>query len=260
MIDSHAHIHDAAFDQDRAAVLERAREAGVEEIVTVGCDLDDSRRACEAAEAFGLAATIGIHPHEAKDAPSDLAVAFDDLRRQYGERIVAVGETGLDYHYDHSPRDVQRPVFMAQLRYARERELPLIFHVREAHDDFVAALREGFDPSRQRGIVHCFTGTADHATTFVQEFGLLLGIGGVVTFKTAEPLREAVRAVGLDPLVLETDCPYLAPVPFRGRRNEPAYITEASRTVAQLLGITPAAVSERTDANARRLFGFTVTA
>jgi TatD DNase family protein len=255
MIDTHAHVHDRAFDEDRAAMLERARLAGVEAIVTVGCDVEDSRRACETAEAFGFAATIGIHPHEAKDAPTDLAGVFDGLRARFGARVVAVGETGLDYHYDHSPREVQRAVFAAQLGYAREREMPLVFHQREAHDDFVAALRAEYDPAAQRGIVHCFTGTPDEAQLFAGEFRLLLGIGGVVTFKTAQPLRDAVKAVGLDAIVLETDCPYLAPIPHRGKRNEPAYLADTARVVADVLGVDPATVVARADANARRIFG-----
>jgi TatD DNase family protein len=260
MIDTHAHVHDRAFDPDREAMLARAKERGVDAIVTVGCDLEDSRRACEVAGTYGLAATIGIHPHEAKDAPHDLAAAFDALRARYGERIVAVGETGLDYHYDHSPRDVQRAVFAAQLAYAGERGLPLVFHQREAVDDFIAGLRAGYDARAQRGIVHCFTGTPDEARVFAGEFGLLLGIGGVVTFKTAQPLRDAVRAVGLDAIVLETDCPYLAPVPHRGKRNEPAYVAETARAVAGVLGVDVATVIERTDASARRVFGLEVAA
>ena len=260
MIDTHAHVHDESFDDDRDAMLERAREAGVDAIVTVGCDVDDSRRACDVAERRRLFATIGIHPHEAKDAPDDLAAAFDALRERYGARIVAVGETGLDYHYDHSPRDVQRAVLGLQLAYARERGMPLVFHQREAHDDFVAALRSGYDPGAQRGIVHCFTGTRDEARVFAGEFGLVLGIGGVVTFKTADALREAVRDVGLDAIVLETDCPYLAPIPHRGRRNEVAFVADTARVVADVLGVSVGTVVARTDANARRVLGLEVAA
>jgi TatD DNase family protein len=130
-----------------------------------------------------------------------------------------------------------------------------VFHQREAHDDFVAALRAGYDPAVQRGIVHCFTGTPDEAQLFAGEFGLLLGIGGVVTFKTAQPLRDAVKAVGLDAIVLETDCPYLAPIPHRGKRNEPAYLADTARVVADVLGVDAATVVARADANARRIFG-----
>ena len=258
MIDTHAHVHDHAFDEDRGAMLARARARGVDAIVTVGCDVEDSRRACEVAESFSLAATIGVHPHEAKDAPEDLTAAFDALRARYGERIVAVGETGLDYYYDHSPRDVQRAVLAKQLTYARERDLPLVFHQRDAHDDFVAALRAGFDPRRQRGVVHCFTGDATEARVFAGEFGLVLGIGGVVTFKTAQALRDAVSAVGLDAIVLETDCPYLAPVPHRGKRNEVAFVADTARVVAEVLGTDVATVVARTDANARRILGVEV--
>jgi TatD DNase family protein len=254
MIDTHAHVHDRAFDEDRDAMVARARERGVDAIVTVGCDAQDSRRACETAERFGLAATIGIHPHEAKDAPPDLPATFDALRERFGARVVAVGETGLDYHYDHSPREVQRAVFATQLAYACERALPLVFHQREAHDDFVAALRAGYDPQTQRGVVHCFTGTPAEAQLFFGEFKLLLGIGGVVTFKTAQPLRDAVREVGLDAIVLETDCPYLAPVPHRGKRNEVGYVTDTARVVAEVLGVDVGTVVARTDANARALF------
>lgn len=260
MIDTHAHVHDRAFDEDREAVLARARERGVATIVTVGCDVEDSRRACEIAERYGLAATIGIHPHEAKDAPADLAAVFDGLRERYGERIAAVGETGLDYHYDHSPRDVQRAVFAAQLAYARERGLPLVFHQREAHEDFVAVLRAGYDARAQHGIVHCFTGTPAEARIFAGQFGLVLGIGGVVTFKTAQPLRDAVKEVGLDAIVLETDCPYLAPVPHRGKRNEPAFVADTARVVADVLGTDVETVIARADANARRILALEVAA
>jgi TatD DNase family protein len=260
MIDTHAHVHDRSFDEDRDAMLARARAAGVDAVVTIGCDVEDSGRACEIAERYGLAATIGIHPHEAKDAPADLPAAFDALRERYGARVVAVGETGLDYHYDHSPRDVQRAVFAAQLAYARKRGLPLVFHQREAHDDFVAALRAGYDSRAQRGVVHCFTGTADEARVFAGELGLVLGIGGVVTFKTAAALRDAVKEAGLDAIVLETDCPYLAPVPHRGARNEVAFVADTARVVADVLGVGVDTVIARTDANARRVLGLQVPA
>src|ERR1700681_145483 len=260
MIDTHAHVHDRSFDDDRDAMLARARERGVDAIVTVGCDVDDSRRACDTAGLHGLAATIGIHPHEAKDAPDDIPAAFDALRERYGARIVAVGETGLDYHYDHSPRDVQRDVFARLRAYARACGLPLVFHQREAHDDFVAALRAGYDPRAQRGIVHCFTGTTDEARVFAGEFGLVLGIGGVVTFKTATALRDAVKDVGLDAIVLETDCSYLAPIPRRGRRNEVAFVADTARVVADVLGVSIDTVVASIGANARRVLGLEVPA
>jgi len=253
MFDTHAHVHDAKFDVDRAAMLARAQKAGVERIVTVGCDLADSRRALEVAREFGLQASIGVHPHEARDAPADLAAVLEGLRAGAPVQPVAVGETGLDYYYDHSPRDVQRAVMVAQVRYARERALPLIFHQRDAYDDFAAILRDEFGRP-MRGIVHCFTGDEAQARAFVDEFGLLLGIGGVLTFKNAQSLRDAVRAVGLDNIVLETDSPYLAPEPYRGKRNEPAFIAATATRLAELFQTGVADVIARTGANAAALF------
>ncbi|HUN29604.1 MAG TPA: TatD family hydrolase [Alphaproteobacteria bacterium] len=251
MIDTHAHIHDPKFDEDRAAIVERARTAGVSTIVTVGCDVGDSFRALECAREYRVYASVGIHPHEAKDAPTDIAAVFESFLRD--PRVIAIGEAGLDYYYDHSPRDVQRRVLREQLELAREAGFPFIFHQRDAFEDFLAILREMWRPP-MRGVVHCFTGDADQARILTQEFGLYLGIGGVITFKTAEPLREAVRSVGLQSLVLETDCPYLAPVPHRGARNEPAYVELAARRVAQELGCTFDEVAAATDANARTVF------
>lgn len=254
MIDTHAHVHDKQFDEDRDAVIERARAAGIEAIITVGCDLDDSARAIACAHRYGLRASVGIHPHEAKTAPEDLAEAFDAL---LDPTVIAVGETGLDYYYDHSPRDVQQRVLRAQIRFARERNLPVIFHHRDAYDDFIAILRDEFTVG-MRGVIHCFTGDAPQARTYVDEFGLRLGIGGVLTFKTADGLRDAVRGVGLDPLILETDCPYLAPIPHRGKRNEPAYIAATAQRLSDVLDVSLTGILARTDANAKVLFGATL--
>lgn len=253
MIDTHAHIHDPKFDEDRDAMLARARAAGVETIVTVGTDLDDSDRALKAAETYGLHASIGIHPHEAVDAPADVAAAIDELRKRHARKPIAIGETGLDYYYDHSPHADQQRVLRAQLAYARAHDLPLIFHQRDATDDFVGILREEF-VAPMRGVIHCFTGTTDEARVFVNEFGLRLGIGGVSTFKTAQGLRDAILAVGIEPLILETDCPYLAPIPHRGKRNEPAFMVETAKTVAHTLGLALDETIATTTHTARRLF------
>ena len=253
MIDTHAHIHDPKFDEDRIEMLARATAAGIETILTIGTDLDDSERALAAAEAHGLHASIGIHPHEAIDAPADIAAAFDALRARFRIAPLAIGETGLDYYYDHSPHDVQQAVLRKQLAYAREHDLPLIFHQRDATDDFVAILREAF-VAPMRGVIHCFTGTTAEAKIFVDEFGLKLGIGGVSTFKTAQGLRDAIAAVGIEPLILETDCPYLAPIPHRGKRNEPAFMVESAKTVAATLGLSLEATQAATTRTARQLF------
>jgi TatD DNase family protein len=253
IFETHAHVHDASFDADRAAVLQRARTAGVERIVTVGCDLADSARAHAAAVEHGLDWTIGIHPHEAKDAPPDIAAAFDAAIGAARQPPLAVGETGLDFYYDHSPRGAQHATMRAQVQYARERGLPIVFHQRDAFDEFVATLRAEWRPG-MRGVVHCFTGDTEQARCLVQEFGLCLGIGGVVTFKTAQALRDAVVAIGLERLVLETDCPYLAPVPMRGKRNEPAFIVHVAEVLARLFERTPGEVARVTGQTARVLF------
>jgi TatD DNase family protein len=252
MIDTHCHLHDKQFDGDREQTITRALDAGINAMLVVGCDLADSARAIATARRFGLKASLGIHPHEAKDAPAGLAAAFAPFLD--GSTVVAIGETGLDYYYDHSPRDAQARVLREQLRFARERELPVIFHQRDAFDDFVAILRSDFKPE-MRGVVHCFTGNAEQARTLTGEFGLSLGIGGVVTFANAAPLRDAVRAAGIENVVLETDCPYLAPVPMRGRRNEPSYLTHVAAKLTEVLGLGVDEIVATTNRNAYALFG-----
>ncbi len=253
MFDTHAHIHDAAFDGDRDEMLERAGLAGVDRIVTIGTDLADSRRARDVALDHGIAYAIGIHPHEAANAPEDVFGALHDLATSAQRGPAAVGEMGLDFFYGHSPRDAQLRVLREQLRFSAESELPAIFHVRDAFDEFVDVLRDC--GAGVRGVVHCFTGNEAQARTYVDEFGFKLGIGGVVTFKTAQSVRDAVAVVGLAHLVLETDCPYLAPVPHRGQRNEPAFITATARRLAEVLGTSPESVERQTADNARELFG-----
>ena len=259
MIDSHAHIHDAAFDDDRSEMIARARAAGVTNIIAVGTDLADSERAIAVAREYGTAVAIGIHPHEAEHAPDDIDAAFAPLFAA-AEQVVAIGEIGLDYHYEHSPREVQQRVLRAQLALADRHDLPVIFHEREAGDDFLMILRE--ENARRktlarpalRGVIHCFTRDTTAAKTYTGEFGLLLGIGGVLTFKTAQNLRDAVVTVGLESLILETDCPYLAPVPNRGQRNEPAMMQHTAEKLASLLNCTTDYVNAATTKNAKGLF------
>lgn len=253
MFDTHAHVHAAAFDEDRDAVVQRARDAGVTRVMAIGTDLADSARARDVAAACGLDYAIGIHPHEAKDAPEDIAAALDGIAAD-GEYVPrAVGEMGLDYFYGHSPPETQRRVLVAQMRYARERGLPAVFHQRDAFPDFIDVLRH--EGHGLRGVVHCFTGDAEQARRLTGEFGLMLGIGGVLTFKNAQALRETVKAGGLGSLVLETDAPYLAPVPYRGRRNEPSFVTATAARLAELFETSVDHVTARTNDTARALFG-----
>lgn len=254
MIDTHAHVHDKRFDDDRAQMLQRARDRGIETILTVGCDLDDSARALACAQQFGLYASVGIHPHEAKAMPADLEAAFAPFLAD--PRVIAIGEAGLDYFYGHSPREDQIACMRAQVRLAKERGYPVIFHHRDAFEDFERVLREEF-VAPMRGVVHCFTGDSHQADVYTREFGLKLGIGGVMTFRTAQTLRDAIKSAGLQACILETDCPYLAPVPHRGKRNEPAFVADTAQALATLCGVSLDDVIAVTDANAKTLFGFT---
>lgn len=252
MIDTHCHVHDRAFDADRDEVVARAREAGVSAMITIGEDLDDSATAADVAQLYGLYAAAGIHPHEAANAPAEFETQLKALLAR--ENVIALGEIGLDYYYEHSPRDVQARVFTEQLRVGRESELPIVFHQRDAFEDFTSILRREWRP-KMRGIVHCFTGTPAQARTYVDDFGLALGIGGVLTFPKAQEVRDAVSEAGLDAIVLETDCPYLAPVPKRGKRNEPSFVTYTAAALADLLKVSLDEVVARTNANARALLG-----
>lgn len=251
MIDTHCHVHDKQYDADRDAVVARARDAGVTQMVTIGENVADSARAIAIAEPYEIGVAVGIHPHEAKSAPADIEAELRALLDKPG--VIAIGETGLDYYYDHSPREHQAAVLRAQIRLARETRLPVVFHHRDAFADFCAILREEWTDG-MRGVVHCFTGTTEQANTFIGEFDLYLGIGGVLTFPNAAGLRDAVIGVGPGKLVLETDCPYLAPVPMRGKRNEPAFVAYTATKLAELLAMRHDDLIAATEQNAKTLF------
>ena len=255
-VDSHAHIDGPEYDADRDEVIARARDAGVNAILNVGTGDPHSgafERAIELAEKHeAIYASLGVHPHDAR--------LFDDraeerIRRlvQQSKRVIAWGEIGLDYHYDNSPREVQREVFRRQLRLAREVNLPVIIHSREADDDTISILREELAGHDRAGVLHCFGGSLAMAQSAI-EFGFLISFAGVVTFKNAEALREVARQVPLDRLLIETDCPYLTPVPFRGRRNEPAHVVEVARCLAGLRGKEVEEIGRVTTANFAKLF------
>ena len=261
-VDSHAHIDGEEYDADRDEVVERAREAGVRAILNVGTGDPHSgslERAVEVAEKYeGVYAAVGVHPHDAR--------LFDDeaerrILRLIAEsrRTVAWGEIGLDYHYDHSPREVQREVFARQLRLARGAGLPVIIHSREADEDTVNVLREEWGGSQRGGVMHCFGGGL-WMMEQVLELGFMISFAGNVTFKKAEDLREAARRVPPERLFIETDCPYLTPVPFRGRRNEPARVVEVARCLAELHGTSAEEMGRLTADNFARFFGLELPA
>ena len=250
LIDSHCHIDMPQFDEDRPAVVERARAAGIETLLVVGgVDADNGhRRALRVAEEFGLRASAGVHPHEARLAT---AATYDELRGLARDgRLVAIGEIGLDFHYDHSPREVQRDVFRAQVRLAREVGLPVIVHTREADDETAALLEE---EGATAGVIHCFTGGHDLARRALAA-GFYLSFSGIVAFPRSEVIQEVARTAPLDRILVETDAPFLAPPPHRGRRNEPAFVVEVARKVAALRGTTVDAVGRAAAANFRALF------
>lgn len=250
IVDSHAHVSTPRFAEDRAEVLARAREAGLAAIVDVGCDLASSEAAVALAEREpDVWAAVGVHPHEARrwDDASRPALA----RLAAHPRVVALGEFGLDFHYDHSPRDAQRAAFRAQLELAGDLDMPVVFHIREAYDEALELLA-GYPGLR--GVAHCFTGTAAQAEGFCA-LGYAVSFSGVVTFKNAAGVRAAAEAVPADQLLVETDCPYMAPVPVRGKRCEPAFVVHTARFLAELRGEDPEAFAATTRANTARLFG-----
>ena len=242
LVDSHCHLNDPQFDADRDAAIERALAAGVDCMMAID--------APEFAEPYPfLYATIGVHPHEAAKATDE---TFSRLRALAAHpKVLAVGEIGLDYHYDFSPRDVQQRVFARQLELAAEFRKPIVIHTREAWDDTLAAVsRSGGLP--HGGIMHCFTGDAAQARQAL-DLGFHLAFGGVLTFPKAESVREAARITPEDRLLVETDCPYLAPVPHRGKRNEPAFVVETARRLAAVRGATFESIAAVTTRNFARL-------
>lgn len=251
LVDTHCHLDMPDYAADLDEVLEQANQAGVSRIVTVGIDLPSSRRAVALAGARqGVYATVGVHPHHVEGLGDEEYRALRQLAQS--ERVVAYGEIGLDYVKRYAPLPLQRDHFARQVSLGRELELPLVIHDREAHDDVMEILEQaGSFPAG--GVMHCFSGDVEFARR-VLDLGFMISIPGVVTFKTAEMLREAVCAVPLNSLLLETDGPFLAPVPHRGRRNHPALMLHTARMVAEIKGVSLDAVAMATTSNAVKLF------
>lgn len=263
-IDSHCHIDGSEYHADREEVIARAREAGVTTMLTVGTGdphTDAFDRAVELAEKHKeIYAAVGVHPHDAKLFDDKAEQHLIELVRQ-SKRVIAWGEIGLDYHYDHSPREVQREVFRRQLRVARELDLPVVIHSREANDETTTILGEelsGLADYRAKyrdraGVLHCFGGSLSMAREAI-ELGFFISFAGNLTFKKADDLRDIARQLPLDRLLIETDCPYLTPVPFRGRRNEPARVIETARCLAEIHGKELAEIGRMSSENFVKLF------
>ncbi|MGH9719262.1 MAG: TatD family hydrolase [Bryobacteraceae bacterium] len=250
LIDSHCHLDDKRFDADRDAVIERALAAGVTHMMSIGAgdgppDLEPAIRLAEQHPC--VYATVGVHPHNASKAASGTYARLAELAQH--PKVLAIGEMGLDYHYDFSPRDVQRAVFRRQLQLAAETAKPIVIHTREAWEDTMAILREALPAA---GIFHCFSGGVEQARQAL-ELGFYLSFGGVLTFAKADELRDAARYAPLDRILIETDAPYLAPVPHRGKRNEPAMVAATLARLAEVRGEPAECVAEATTANFERL-------
>ena len=251
LVDSHCHLDDEKFDPDREQAIERALAAGVELMMAIGTggELDVAIRQAERYPF--IYATVGVHPHDAASATPETFARLRDLAGH--PKVLAIGEIGLDYHYDFSPRDVQRSVFDRQLELAAAVQKPIVIHTREAWEDTMVALGTSLGTCLPYGgIMHCFTGDAAQARQAL-DLGFHLSFGGVLTFPNAESLREAARITPEDRLLVETDCPYLAPVPHRGKRNEPAFVVDTARRLAQVRGATLEAIAACTTRNFRDL-------
>ena len=251
-IDSHCHLDSDQFDADREAVIDRAQTAGVTEMVAIGTgngppDLEAGIRLADRCPFFH--ATVGIHPHDASKSTGEILQQLAHLTNH--PKVIAIGEIGLDYHYDFSPRETQHAVFISQLKIAEAAKKPIVIHTREAWDDTISLLRTHWNP-QHGGIMHCFSGGPKEAQQ-VLDLGFYLSFGGIVTFPKALEIQEAARLCPADRLLIETDAPYLAPVPKRGKRNEPAYIIETAKKLAQLRGVPVEEISAITTANFRHL-------
>jgi len=260
LVDAHAHLDGPRFDSDRDQVISRARDAGIANILAVGTGDGPGTLDCaiKLADQYDFVyATIGIHPHEAKLATDADFLQLEALARK--PKVVAWGEIGLDYYYDHSPRDIQKNVFIQQMDFARAAKLPIVIHCRpsdnsdNAWEDCLALIEQHWKPSGFGGILHCFTGLWPHAKRAL-DIGFMISFAGNVTFPKAQQIRDSAKLVPLDRMLIETDSPFLAPVPHRGKRNEPAYVREVARQIGELRGLSTEEIGDQTSQNFHRFF------
>ncbi|WP_066185725.1 TatD family hydrolase [Gracilibacillus timonensis] len=255
LFDTHVHLNVSHFDEDREEVLKRAKEAGVEYMVIVGFDHETIPKAIKMAEQYDhIYAAVGWHPVDAIDMTEKELVWLEELADH--PKVVALGEMGLDYHWDKSPKDVQKAVFRKQIQLAKKVQLPIIIHNREATEDIIGVLQEEH-AEEVGGIMHCYNDSIDYVDTCL-DMGFYISLGGPVTFKNATLPKEVAKYVPMDRLLIETDCPFLAPHPNRGKRNEPAYVRLVAEQIADLRGVSYEKLSEQTTENAKRFFGIEV--
>ena len=262
LVDSHCHIDGEQFDADRDEVIGRAEDVGVKIMLVIGTgeatNFDNFQRVVDLAEKHdNIFAAIGVHPHDAKTFDAKIENRLIDLAKS-SKKVIAWGEIGLDFYYDHSPRDVQYEVFRRQINIARALDLPIIIHSRDADDETVEVLTEECNYENFRGIMHCFGGTPKMAQKLMK-IGFMISFAGNVTFKKAENLRDAARVVPLEKLLIETDCPYLTPIPFRGKRNEPMYVAETAKFLAEFYRIEVEKLANQTTQNFIDFFRISLT-
>ena len=250
LFDTHAHMNDRAFDIDREELIQSLPQQGVGIIMNPGCNLEDSRLSVKLAEQYPfIYAAVGSHPDSADEVNENVIAEYRKLCRH--DKVKAIGEIGLDYHYEDIPRQIQKKAFLMQMELARETGLPVIVHERDAHEDGMAIVK---DFSNVTGVFHCYSGSAEMARQLV-ELGWYIGFTGVLTFKNARKAIEAAQSIPIDRIVLETDCPYMAPEPFRGKRNHPGYLYRMAEKLAEIRGMTVEEIRQITTENGKRLYG-----
>ncbi len=247
--DSHAHLNDERFDEDREELIASLNQNGISNVVNIGADLKTSRESIELAEKYDfIYASVGVHPHDVEEMTDADLDTLTNMSKH--EKVVAIGEIGLDYYYDNSPRELQRKWFRAQMELANKLNLPVIIHSRDAMGDTLEILKEC---PVKAGVLHCYSGSIESAKEILK-LGYYISFAGPVTFKNAKGLTEAAKYVPLDKILIETDCPYLAPEPYRGKRNSSLYVSEVAKKIAELKGITVEEVAKVTMENAKRVF------
>lgn len=251
IFESHAHYDDPKFYQDREAIFKEFPDAGIQYVINIGADMRSSRISIELAKKYAFVyAAVGVHPHDVKDMKEEDLETL--LHYTAYDKVVAIGEIGLDYHYDYSPRSIQKLWFREQLRLAKELELPVIIHSREAAQDTYDLIMET-ELGLRKGVIHCYSGSVEMAKDYVKH-GFYIGVGGVVTFPKAQTIKDVVKAIPLERILIETDAPYLAPVPHRGQRNDSRYLKHIIEAIAEIKGVTPEEVEQVTYENGKQLF------
>jgi len=251
LFDSHVHLDDSRFDEDREELISSLSENGIDYVVNIGADLPTSRNSIELSEKYSFVyATVGVHPHEVKSMTEDDIILLRELSRH--DKVVAIGEIGLDYYYDNSPRELQKKWFIRQIELANECSLPIVIHSRDAVQDTYEILKQHNQSSRV--LIHCFSQSLEMAKKYVN-MGAFIALGGAITFKNAKNLLDVVKFVPMEQLLLETDCPYLTPEPFRGKRNDPSKVRFVAQKIAELKNIDFTEVMDATNHNARIFYG-----